>query len=417
MKATTILIPPHTEDWYKFRSTGIDREMAKRLNIPQHHGGTGASEVGILLGQSPYKKTPMHMFNYKVGTMVEERFDSERMFHGRNQEAYIGRLWQCWDNMEANYINNYSKYMAEIEKLALQDVLIIGAEDFEFAINKYTKANDHIIRRAKRKDGYLVHPDYPYLFASLDFISDDNAFCLKDINHKDFQAAAGQIIGQFPVECKTIDKFAAKQFEHDIPAMYVSQLHVQMMLTDSYYGEIAILIGGNEFMVKKYERNDYICNQILRINTAFWEERILPARELFAKYKDTGVEEYLGDIMALEPEPDGNPHYGDLLSERHDSEFERVKGTDKAYDHATKALIYDAIKKEIEDMSMTHKNNTKNEFVRSKCDIMEFGEDGYVKFYAKKGNAKKELYLGGFKVKPSGHYIDEVINKIKKEIE
>ena len=418
-KYQTINVGSHSEDWYKFRTTGVDKEMSKRLGVPEFIGGTGASEIGIILGQTVYNPTTMQLFHYKVGTETPERFDSERMFHGRHGESNLGGYWQCWDGSELGYIDNYEKYYAEIQKLNLQDILMLNINDFNMAVSQLTKANDHVVRKALRHDGYIMNPDYPYLFTSLDFKSDKDGFPLIDINHKDFQASIGEVIGEFPVECKTIDKFAAAQFEYDFPPQYVSQLNIQMLLTDSYYGEIAVLVGGNHFFVRYYERSDYICKNILKMNNEFWEQRVLPARELFAKYKETGKEEYLGDIQALEPMPDHNPNYAAYLSNRHDSDVEKIDGKigSEVYYMGIRALIYDGVKKRFDELSKEYKNNITYEFVKEKCDMMMYGEDGYMKYFKKEGGKNKELSLRGFKVKPKEEHIEELVKLIIKRVE
>ena len=51
-------VEPHSADWYKFRSVGLNDFV----------GGTGASEIGIILGQSHYNPTAMELFHHKVET-------------------------------------------------------------------------------------------------------------------------------------------------------------------------------------------------------------------------------------------------------------------------------------------------------------------------------------------------------------
>lgn len=403
-KYNTINIPSHTPEWYEFRTIGNK----------QHSGGTGASEIGVILGQSHYNPNQAELFHYKVGSMVREKLDSERMFHGRNMEHYIGSLWQCYDGTEDGYISNYTNYINEVKKLNYEDVLLMDIKDFNIAINKLTKANDYVIRKSLRHEGYIVHPDYPYLFCSLDFKSDQNGFPLMDLTR--YNIGAGEIIGEFPIETKTIDKFAAKQFVYEVPDMYISQLQVQMLLTDSYYGELAVLIGGNHLKIEPIERNDYICNLILKKNTEFWEQRVLPARELWAKYQETKKEEYLGDLYSLEPEPDANPTYKEFLSDRHIEEIEKIKGDMETFYLTKNIIIYAEISKRIKLIDQELKNKLTKKFVDGKCGGIEFDGYGMIKYFLKAGNKNKELGLRGFKDKPSEEFIDGIIDNIKSEI-
>ena len=201
------------------------------------------------------------------------------MFHGRNQEAYIGRLWQCHDGTELGYVDNYNNYMNEVKKINAEDFLLNEVEDVNILIESRTKASQFLIRRNQRLPAYITHPDYPYLFASLDFISAPNQPAFANTKNISF----GEILKyQFPIECKTIDKDAARNLEFSFPDQYISQINQQMLLTDSYYGEIAILSGGNKFEIFGYERNDYICDILVKRILNF-ENRVLPAREHYAK--------------------------------------------------------------------------------------------------------------------------------------
>lgn len=382
-------IEPHSDDWYKFRSVGNDEFI----------GGTGASEIGIVLGQSHYRPTLMELYHYKVGTEVREMSDSERMFHGRNNEAYIGRLWQCWDGTETGYVDNYNSYMREVRKINAEDFLLDNITDISVMIETNTKASQFLIRRNERLPEYITHPDYPYLFASLDFISSKGCAAFT----KTRNIEAGEILPyQFPIECKTIDKDAARNLDFSFPDQYISQLNQQMLLTDSYYGEIAILSGGNKFSVFGYERNDTICDIIIKRNTDLWENRILPAREYFkqAKSDPKKFEYYMGLIQKLEPMPDANPAYRIALSEKHETIIEKMMGDDNMYNYIMEYLKVDNNYKEIGEKKQLYRNNITKWFVDNKCDIIEFGKDGYIKYMLKSGSQNKELSFRSFKAKP-----------------
>lgn len=381
-------IESHTDDWYKFRSVGLG----------DFKGGTGASEVGIILGQSHYRPTLMELFHYKVGTEVRELSDSERMFHGRNQESYIGRLWQCWDGTPTGYVENYNNYMNEVKKVNGEDFLLDDVEDLKLIIESRTKANDFLVRKNERLPAYITHPKHPYLFASLDFISAPNQMAFT--SGKRF--SAGEVLPfQFPIECKTIDKDAARSLEFSFPDQYVSQLNLQMLLTDSYYGEIAVLSGGNKFEVFSYERNDYICEIIKKRNDDFWENRILPAREYLAQAiaNPKKHDYYMGLIQRLEPLPDANPAYRIALSEKHEKELDKINGNQDWYNYLVEYLKVDNDVKVATEKKQLYRNNITKWFVDNKCEVIDFGADGSIKYSLKNGATNKELSTRSFKVK------------------
>ncbi|MBN2776801.1 MAG: hypothetical protein JXR36_04120 [Bacteroidales bacterium] len=380
-------VPSHSEEWYKFRTTGYGDFI----------GGTGASEIGIVLSLSHYRPTLMELFHYKVGTEIPVRTDSERMFHGRNNEAYIGKLWECYDGTTEGYVNNYNKYIEEVKKVNADDFLLYQSDDINDIINYRTDANRFLVRRNIRVPEYLYNTDYPYLFCSLDFQAIDKTPAITNIGN----ISAGDILPPFPIECKTIDKDAARNLDYAFPDMYIAQLNAQMLITESYYGEIAVLSGGNKFDVYGFERNDDICRYILKWNTDFWENRVLPARELLklADENPKKKEYYIGQIQPLEPEPDDSPAYRIYLSEKHESIADKVDGDDDMYNTMIKYNEVSKQKKEIEEKETGIKNTITNWFVKNKCDRINFGDSGYIKYFLKSGGKNKQLYLNSFKPK------------------
>jgi predicted phage-related endonuclease len=175
-------------------------------------------------------------------------------------------------------------------------------------------------------------------------------------------------------------------------------------------------MGGNNFIVKGVERNDYICNTIMKLNTLFWENRVLPARELFKKYKETKNKKYLGDIQRLEPDPDDNPKYKEYLSDRHIEELDKIKGQIEVFNITKDILIYSEIGKRIKSLEQELRNKLTYEFVINKCNAIEFEDCGIVKYFLKNGNTNRELNLKGVKYSIDDTLINKIITDIKKTI-
>ena len=66
-----IPIKPHTKAWYEYRQTGL-----------------GGSEIATMMGLNPYQSR-LRLYHSKVGDIVSDNFDSERMFMGRYDETKI----------------------------------------------------------------------------------------------------------------------------------------------------------------------------------------------------------------------------------------------------------------------------------------------------------------------------------------
>ena len=91
--------------------------------------------MGTILNLNPYE-TAARTYHEKIGSMEPMKDDTEFMFWGRELEDKIAEVWQYWDGTDFGYLDN----MAE----------------------------GKIIRRCRKVNGYVVNPDYPWLFGSLD---------------------------------------------------------------------------------------------------------------------------------------------------------------------------------------------------------------------------------------------------------
>jgi hypothetical protein len=110
-------------------------------------------------------------------------------------------------------------------------------------------------------------------------------------------------------------------------------------------------------------------------------------------------EYYMGLIQQLEPEPDSSPAYKTAQSERHESVVEKVKGNADQFNYL---LEYAGIENEFklaESNKQEHRNRIVKWFIDNKCDIIDFGENGYIKYYLKSGSKNKELTTRSFKPK------------------
>lgn len=84
-----------------------------------------------------------------------------------------------------------------------------------------------------------------------------------------------------PVEAKTVNAFAAKEFgEHgsdDVPLHYAAQVHWQIMLTGSGSGYLAALIGSDDFRIFELRRDRDLEDLLVARATEFWQ-RVLDGR-------------------------------------------------------------------------------------------------------------------------------------------
>ena len=359
-------IMDRTPEWLEFRKNGI-----------------GASEIGIICGVNPYRPTTMELYHQKVGTETRNNILNPAMFHGIYLEKYVADIWQYYDGRELGYINNYD--------------------------------SGEVQRKARQLHGFVVNPDYPYLFCNLDRMIEKGSYKLRP----DGTPSDEILTERCPLEIKTMSSWVHKKWDKGIPEYYVTQIHQQMLITDTYYGEIACLIDGRDLVVFPIERNEAIINMIIEKGADFWA-RVLKGREHYQAAQDVktfDLEEYerlMGYVQHYEPEPDDNDGYKEYLSERHKVEQEEVQGSEEMLAMAKKLQsvkqaikILDKDKKEME-------NTIRYNFTKELADKIHFPGEGYMRYYNKSNSVNKVLDVRV--TKPDAFVIACELEKINLDI-
>jgi putative phage-type endonuclease len=110
--------------------------------------------------------------------------------------------------------------------------------------------------KVRRCNQILQHPDYPFMIANVD------------------RLIVGQKAG---LECKTASEYLKSEWEgEEVPAPYLLQCQHYMAVTGYDAWWIAVLIGGNKFVYKKIERDDELIQQLIQIETDFWNNHVVP---------------------------------------------------------------------------------------------------------------------------------------------
>ncbi len=329
-------------------------EMSKEQWLAFRANGIGGSEMGVVLGLSPYQSSTELFFKKVFGGSEFE--ENEAMHWGSALEDLIADRWQYWETDAPTMIQNYKA--------------------------------QRIIRKCRRVNAYLINPKWPHIFCSLD----------REFRHAVFEGTVRydqpevelkKVLEDAVLEIKNISGYTSKQWESGIPPSYVVQLQTYLLVTETNYGEIALLRDGRYMEVIPFERSETICNQIIKKSTDFWQ-RVLAARDIV---RDTGAldyndlqfkgDEYRKRFTELEPEPDGSVSYEDFLSRRFKAEPLTVAGLD---DQLTDAYGYIAAGlqiKEVEEKQREYSNRMKQ--YMQNAEVMDFGLRGKVTW---KENAK-----------------------------
>jgi putative phage-type endonuclease len=356
-------IPPHTEDWFKYRESGI-----------------GGSEMACVLGLDPYN-TIVRLFHEKIGSVPHRTFDNSKMFMGRYLEDKIADLWTFWDGTEENWIENFK--------------------------------NNKVVRQCRRVNGFVVNPSYPWMFGSFDRVQNISG----GINLITGEPLKTEAV----LEVKTISYWAAQKWADAMPLSFLIQVHVYMIILETDYAEIAILQDGNMFRVEKIPRDNELCDRIINISKMFWENRILPAKEAFAKRQQaeinmnmTELEKYDALIQKYEPEPDKSEAYKEFMEERFLREREVVEGTVEQYNLCKKDTLLRRLGSRLDEERTGIKNLLLKAIGISGAEVIDFGTLGSVNWSERKG-AKNRTFTIRIKEVPTEDQVEKEFKKINLE--
>lgn len=313
------------------------KDMTEKDWLNYRMNGLGGSEIAAVLGLSPYESN-VKLFYKKVGDIEETIEENEAMFAGKRQEAIIADdYWRYYDPEDKNPLNYIANYNS-----------------------------DKQIRKCNRINAFIINPDIPFAFASVDRII-----------HKGSNDKEGIL------ECKTIASYAAKLWEEDIPPMYLAQVMYYLMVTELEYGELAMLKDGRNFNVIKFERNEEFISYLRESALTFWD---LVTRARILKQEGKPYEH-------LEPAANNQEAYKDFLKERYKAEAKAIAPNAYYFELgekiAEKKIAMDLIEEEIEGY--------KNEIAAymKECDTMDFGpKSGKITYKSQKG--KQSMDFTGF---------------------
>lgn len=110
--------------------------------------------------------------------------------------------------------------------------------------------------KVRRKNAVLQSIEHPFMLANVD------------------RLLVGVDEG---LECKTASAYKSGEWSNDnIPWEYELQCHHYLAVTGFSAWWIAVLIGGNQFIYKRVERDENIIQQLIKIESDFWNNHVIP---------------------------------------------------------------------------------------------------------------------------------------------
>jgi putative phage-type endonuclease len=185
--------------------------MITEAQIQERVNYLGGSDAAAILGLSRWQ-TPLGIFMAKV---FPDRDDSENRIGGKNEAAY-------WGNK-------------------LEDKV---AEAFA----------DETGKKVYRVKETLIHPDHDFIRANID----------------------RRVVGEDAIlECKTCSAYKSKEWEgEDIPIEYILQVMHYLAVSGKNKGYLAVLIGGQKFVMKEIDRDEEMVRNLIDKEVEFWNEHI-----------------------------------------------------------------------------------------------------------------------------------------------
>lgn len=329
----------------KLTSKFISSEL--QHGTPEWHqarrNSIGASEIGAIMGLSPY--TPAaKIFYIKLGLLPEEEIQNSAVYWGHALEGLIAQSWACHTGEENSYLKGEKK----------RDIIPV--------------------------QGYYTTEEHKFITATPDLMS--TGFTL---NYNEGSIERVPTDKLFPVEIKSISGYSLNQWEAGVPVYYMAQIHAQMMCTNSDYAELAMLKDGRELLIYPIYRNPELCELIIAKCTEFWD-RISKARELM---KDGVTEEVMSKIASLEPEPEGTPAYGAFLKLKFKVEDKRRIATPEEENLMMSYLQAHSL----ETQAATSKLDARNKLLRSAEDYSVLNGQNAIMTNRPSGEESKKSYF------------------------
>lgn len=319
------------------------KEMSREQWLAYRKEGVGASEVGSILGLSPYKSS-IELFYEKISTGPGFNVENIFMFMGSYHEDTIADLWEYWEGSEETIMANYRA--------------------------------GRRVRRNQRVNAYVRNPKYPWLFVSLD----------RKINKTPTR-------GEGALELKTISSYESDKWAAGIPPSHVVQVQTQLIVPEFEFGELATLKDGRRFDCIPFEESKDLQSGILERTKLFWDKveagKKLQTQRFDAEqnFRVKDVQTIDAEIARLEPPPDGSDAYLAFMKEKyHLAPPGEIRGNSETLEWARAHKQIKAQIKDLEEKARLQQNKLIH--FMGGMDRIDMGIDGHVSWKADKNGSR-----------------------------
>lgn len=228
------------------------KDMSKEQWLEARKCGIGGSDAASVLGLNPYKSSVsvyIEKVDYIHGVSM-----SDKNINGCKKDS---------SNEEVNYR------------------MELGNKLEDFVANEFSLKTGLKVRNV---NGILKNDKYPFAIANID------------------RAVVGE---KAFLECKVTNSFNKKEWIKTIPIHYKIQMNHYMAVTGASHCYVAVLIGNEELVIHKIERDEDLIEEIMKLEEIFWNNCILGnelpmpdgssdySKTLDTLYKDSKCEELI----------------------------------------------------------------------------------------------------------------------------
>ena len=331
--------------------TPVFIENTLKVGSPEWHKARKdyitASEIGACMGLNPYM-CAAELFHRKLGLMPDgDGLENQYTYWGHQLEQVIASAWECHNGENDSYL--------------------LGVKH----------------RKAKDVGGFYTCKELPFLAATPDKMADKSGF--KTYIDDDGNMQNEPLTQDFPLELKTISKYAKDTWESGIPVYYLCQVHAQMLVTNTDYCELVLLVDGRQLEIYPIHRSEELVDMIIAKCTEFWN-KLQEAKELL---KDGVTDEVMKEISKLEPPAEGTESYADFLKKKFNIEDKsRVATNDEVL------IMKNYIRaNELEKQAVASKLDLKNKLLASSEDFMQLTSEEVTMVNKPKSETQARAYF------------------------
>jgi len=217
------------------------KDMPKNEWLKARKEGIGGSDASSALGFNPYRSS------------ISVYLEKVDYAHSKNKSEII----DLSINQDDEYANEEVSYKMELGN-KLEDFV---AREFSLKTGK----------KVRNINGILKNDKYPFALANID------------------RAVVGE---KAFLECTVTNSYGKKMWQKEVPIHYQIQVFHYMAVSGATHCYVAALIGNEELVIHKLDRDEEIINEIMKLEEMFWEQCVL------------------GESL---PAPDGSSDYSKIL--------------------------------------------------------------------------------------------------------